>query len=86
MDCDAHAHELTEKMDTEHENETKNETNNTTERALTPGVSNEVGKLSLDDDQAQQMEMDDEVQVFGVVQYSDTKVRKKQKPNQRKKK
>ena len=49
--------------DTEHSTEN--------ERAATPGVSKEVGKLSLDDDQLTEQETDDEdeVQIIEEVEY-----------------
>ena len=69
--------------DTEHSTEN--------ERAATPGVSKEVGKLSLDDDQLTEQDEgdEDEVQIVGEVQYQsdDEKpwVRKNRKPTQRRK-
>ena len=59
------------------------------ERAATPGVSKEVGKLSLDDVQPdeQEMEEEEEVQIVGEVQHQtddeQPKVRKNRKPTQR---
>ena len=59
------------------------------ERAATPGVSKEVGKMSLDDVQPdeQEMEEEEEVQIVGEVQHQSDdeqpKVRKNRKPTQR---
>ena len=59
------------------------------ERAATPGVSKEVGKLSLDDDQPKEREEEgeEEVQIVGEVQHQSDdeqpKARKNRKPTQR---
>ena len=51
-----------------------------------PGVSNDVRKLSLEDNQIdeQNIDVNEEVQIVGEVQYTDTKIRKNRKPTQRK--
>ena len=61
------------------------------ERVETPGVSNEVGKLSLEEDQLieHDMDVDNEVQIVGEVQHQsddeEPRVRKNRKPTQRNK-
>ena len=68
---------------------TDTEQSSESERAATPGVSKEVGKLSLDDDQLTEHETggEDEVQIVGEVQYQSDdeqpKARKNRKPTQR---
>ena len=68
---------------------TETERSSENERAATPGVSKEVGKLSLDDVQPneQETEEEEEVQIVGEVQHQSDdeqpKVRKNRKPTQR---
>ena len=68
---------------------TDTEQSSESERAATPGVSKEVGKLSLDDDQLTEHETggEEEVQIVGEVQYQSDdeqpKVRKNRKSTQR---
>ena len=61
----------TEKMDTKTPNTSQEESLKENERVARPGVSKEVGKLSLDDDQLTEQEMDveNEVQIVGEVEY-----------------
>ena len=81
----------TEEMDTKTPNTSQEESLKEIDRAATPGVSNDVGKLSLDDDHPteQGMDVEDEVQIVGEVEHrSDDekpRVRKNRKPTQRKK-
>ena len=81
----------TEEMDTKPPNTSHEDNLKESNRAATPGVSNDVGKLSLDDDQPTEHKknVDDEVQIVGEVAHpSDDdkpRVRKNRKPTQRKK-
>ena len=81
----------TEEMDTNTPNTSQEESLKEIERVVTPGVSNEVGKLSLEDDQLTEQEMDveNEVQIVGEVEYQSDdekpRVRKNRKPTQRNK-
>ena len=78
-------------MDTKPPNTSHEDNLKESNRAATPGVSNDVGKLSLDDDQPTEHKknVDDEVQIVGEVAHlSDDdkpRVRKNRKPTQRKK-
>ena len=78
-------------MDTNTPNTSQEESLKEIERVVTPGVSNEVGKLSLEEDQLvkQEMDVENEVQIVGEVQYQSDdekpKVRKNRKPTQRNK-
>ena len=87
---DTNAHN-TEEMDTKTPNTSQEESLKEIERVVTPGVSNEVGKLSLEEDQLvkQEMDVENEVQIVGEVEYQSDdekpKVRKKRKPTQRNK-
>ena len=78
-------------MDTKTPNTSQEESLKEIERVATPGVSKEVGKLSLDDDQLTKQETgdEDEVQIVGEVQYQSDdekpRVRKNRKPTQRRK-
>ena len=81
----------TEEMDTKPPNTSHEDNLKESNRAATPGVSNDVGKLSLDDDHPteQGMDVEDEVQIVREVEHrSDDekpRVRKNRKPTQRKK-
>ena len=70
---------------------TDTERSSENERVATPGVSKEVGKLSLDDDQPteQEAKAEEEVQIVGEVQHQSDDERpigrKNRKPTQRRK-
>ena len=78
-------------MDTKTPNTSQEESLKEIERVATPGVSKEVGKLSLDDDQLTEQEMDAEnkVQIVGEVEYHSDhekpKVIGNRRPTQRRK-
>ena len=81
----------TEELDTNTPITSQEESVKELERVVTPRVSNEVGKLSLEEDQLieQEMDVDNEVQIVGEVQHQsddqEPRVRKNRKPTQRNK-
>ena len=66
---------------------TDTEQSSENERAATPGVSKEVGKLSLDDDQLDEQETgeEEEVQIVGEVQHQSEGKKQKGRPNRKRK-